>query len=139
VPSIIDTLNQEVMWYAQDGLPTPLESMDPGHMANLYHYLLRNADRLYQHKIWKEIRDSGSAEEVLAAYTQQQLPPGPEAWIRSTPFFLALYRRMRNHGSINPDSLAIEGGPNGQGREEQGGEEREARQVFYLGAGQSGA
>lgn len=120
------------MWYAQDGLPTPLDSMDPEHMTNLFHYLLRNADRLYQHKIWKDLRDSDSAEEVFAAYTQQQLPPGPEAWIRSTAFFRALHRRMMNHGSINPDSLELEGeSRNGQGQDTPAVE----RRILQLEAG----
>lgn len=140
MPSIIDTLDQEVMWYAQDGLPVPLQTMEPGHMVNLFKYLLRNAERLYEHKLWAEMKRLKGDE---AAFAQLQLPQDPEQWIQTTPFFRALKRRIMNYGSINPDSLTLEGASVGQRREEDRKEDRggalQDRQVFYLGAGQSGS
>lgn len=101
MPNIIDTLEQTKMWYCQDGMPMTLDEMEPSHKSNVLAFLLRRADNLYRHKVWRDAY-------LLGEDIGHQLPQDPVQWLTATPLMQELARRLNEEGSIEPDSLQIE-------------------------------
>lgn len=102
MPNIIDTLEQNAMWYCQDGMPIAMGEMEISHMRNVHAFLLRRVETLYRHKIWRDNQRGMDLDTMNRTITQD-----PESWLVATPFFQELESRIMRAGSIEPDSLQI--------------------------------
>lgn len=112
MPDIFKTLEQETMWYGQDGYPYRIEDMEQSHRINVVNFLRRRAVHMYERKLWREFRQmEGAPEDVFDQWMTQNersLPQGPEDWLNSTPLIRALERAIKVYDSIEPDKEALE-------------------------------
>jgi hypothetical protein len=112
VPSIIRTLEQEEMWYGEDGYPYVVEEMDQDHRVNVLRMLKRRAYQLLKQKLFDEIYNR-RPDDLLPSQIEAQirdktaLLSDPEAWLSERPFVIALERAIRNHGTIDGEVVEV--------------------------------
>lgn len=109
--SVIGVLEQEEMWYGQDGYPYRLSEMEQSHRYNVLRFLRRRAEHLYDRKDWLEFKRMGNApDDVFESFMRERersIGCDPLEWLNSRPLVLALERHIRLHESINPDSFEL--------------------------------
>jgi hypothetical protein len=113
MPSLFDTLEQDEMWYGQDGYPYVVDEMETSHIRNLIGFLQRRADNIYKRHQWHEARLMESApDDVFDGWMAEQrraIPSDPLEWLNRRPLMQKLERVLRLRESIEPDSLHLEG------------------------------
>lgn len=111
MPSMFETLEQEVMWYGQDGFPYVVDEMETSHIRNLIGFLQRRAPNLYARKDFYEFRIYKNApEEVFNEWMHMNgraIPEDPAEWLARRPLMQKLERILRQRESIEQDSLQI--------------------------------
>lgn len=103
MPSIVDTLEQDEWWYAQDGLPVRLADMELEYLENLLAYLRRGAARLLRHHLYREVyRLPFTREAEVAAWLRDQraLEDAPEAWLERRPLVTRLRHLILEYGTL---------------------------------------
>jgi len=123
MPSIVDTLEQDEWWYAQDGLPVRLADMELEYLENLLAYLRRGADRLWRHRLWAELsplfvrlgygrRDAAQLIAETLDRWSYSLPEPPEAWLERRPLVARLQHLILEYGTLEgelvPEPAAVE-------------------------------
>lgn len=98
MPNIVDTLKQDEMWYAQDGMPFRLTDMEPSHRFNVLAFLSRRAKNLMAHRDWQELL--GAPDEIIDQWAHQ-IDEDPQKWLARQPLVQELVRLCRIDGSID--------------------------------------
>jgi hypothetical protein len=92
-------LRQSAVWQTRDGMPIPLDEMDPQHRANTLRFLRRRADYLRTAYYWVAGRIFAEApDEVWAQHEQDMtlaLEPPAAAWLETKPLIIELARLVR--------------------------------------------
>lgn len=111
MPSIIDTLEQDEWWYAQDGMPVRVADMEHAYVMNLLAFLRRGAVRLYRHALWRELQqiDREDIHSIRVREWGRQLPEDPAAWLERRPLVRVLEHRLRLFGSVDGDVVTVMG------------------------------
>lgn len=113
MPNIIQVLEQETMWYGQDGYPYYLDEMDQDHRWNVLLMLKRRAKQLAKQRLWLDERQSlGSrtrtpADNQRLLEAERAIEADPLVWLRSRPFMIALEKAIRDHGTIDGEVIDV--------------------------------
>jgi hypothetical protein len=87
-------LDQDKIWQTRDGMPIPLERMDPGHRSATLAFLRRRADYLAEAYAFCELRTFANApDEVFTDWISQNeraLKDGAQAWLERRPLIQRL-------------------------------------------------
>ena len=135
MPSIVETLEQEVFWFGQDGRPYLIESadqsctceypyegapqaghhpncmlmtpvMEQSHRINVLHFLRRRAPQLQAHWVWFFMKNAAVVSDAI----QAQILDNPDQWLMRRPFMQALVRAILREGSIDMELLELPAG-----------------------------
>jgi hypothetical protein len=109
MPSILNTLEQEEMWYGQDGFPYRIDEMETSHIYNVLAFLRRRAKNLYDRHTWAEIMSDDFEDCPMSEIAVPQVPDKPEEWLERKPLIRKFERLLKLRDSIEPDTLSIEG------------------------------
>lgn len=108
---MFETLEQEEMWYGEDGYPYRVAEMEQSHRHNVLRFLRRRAKNLYMRKEWREFRDLLDApDDVVNSFIQESarsIRCDPLEWLNSRPLVRSLERHIRLHDAINPDAFEL--------------------------------
>lgn len=113
MPILLETLEQEEMWYGEDGFPYRIEDMEQSHRINVVNFLRRRAENIYLRHQWVEARMMANApDDVQDAYDAEMrrtLNDKPEEWLMRRPLIQALQRAIARHNTI--DGEVVDGRP----------------------------
>jgi len=91
MPRIIETLEQEEMWYGQDGRPYRVTEMETSHVVNVLAFLRRRADDLARHAAWYEVSHAPLSRQLeIIDRWRGELGDDPVAWLERRPLVKAL-------------------------------------------------
>jgi hypothetical protein len=117
MPNMIETLEQEEIWYGQDGFPYRVDEMETSHIANVIGFLTRRAHNLYERRLWQERRLMENVpEEIFNEWLREQqniISSNPDEWLKQRPLIQKLERVLRQRESIAPDMAQL-GASDGQ-------------------------
>lgn len=112
MPSLHEVLDQEVMWYGQDGFPYKVAEMEQSHRINVQAFLRRRAKNIYLRHQWLEFHFMQDApEDVFNAWMRENertLNSDPEEWLNRTPFMQALERAIKNDNTVDGEIVTHE-------------------------------
>jgi hypothetical protein len=105
--NILEVLEQEEMWYGQDGRPYRIEDMSQAHRLNVLAFLRRRAQELYAHKHWSEAEEIGRTSD---GWFVGALPitENPTNWLNRQPLMASLEAAVRNHNTIDGEVITTE-------------------------------
>ena len=93
----LDLLEQDAVWRTCDGRVVEVETMDPGHRANVLRLLERMAGELYRDRLVEAVESFRYQE--LAVVRARELEPffssQPERWVQDWLERQPLVRRLR--------------------------------------------
>lgn len=97
IRNYFDLLEQDEVWFTEDGTPIPLPDMDPDHRSNLIGFLIRNAFA-YKMAYWWSIplpRMNGEmaqldTEQAWEEWSEEVLYKDPVEFIQGTALYKAL-------------------------------------------------
>lgn len=91
MPRIIETLEQEELWYGQDGRPYRVVEMETSHVVNVLAFLRRRADDLVRHEAWYEVNRAPLDEQrAILERWRGVIQDDPAAWLERRPLIKAL-------------------------------------------------
>lgn len=91
MPRIIETLEQEEMWYGQDGLPYRIKEMELSHVVNVLAFLRRRADDLVRHEAWYQVNHAPLDEQrAILERWRHVIQDDTAAWLERRPLIKAL-------------------------------------------------
>lgn len=112
MPSLLETLQQDVMWYGQDGYPYRIDAMEQAHRVNVLAFLRRRATNLHTRWVWREERVMLDApDQVFNAWYAERcrmIEDHSLEWLNRRPLVRALERAVRLHDSIDAEQLELE-------------------------------
>jgi hypothetical protein len=102
MPSIVETLEQEEMWYGQDGFPYRVTDMETSHVVNVLAFLRRRAPQLQRHRAWWDALNQRATE-------WQSLEDNPAAWLERRPLVKALKYELLLRGTVDAEVVDVRG------------------------------
>lgn len=110
MPRIIETLEQEEMWYGQDGKPYRVAEMETSHVVNVLAFLRRRADSLVRHEAWYEVNRAPLDDQLhILLRWRRVIEDDPAAWLERRPLIAALERELRNRGAVDGEIVPVRG------------------------------
>jgi hypothetical protein len=113
MPNLISILEQDEVWYGQDGFPYYIAEMGTSHIVNVLAFLRRRADNIYERKQWLEMRHMENAPEEVwndwVRQNQNSIPSDPLEWLNNRPLMQRFEQELKLRTAIEPDTLQIEG------------------------------
>src|SRR4051812_16844680 len=110
MPSIVETLEQEEMWYGQDGLPYRVAEMETSHVVNVLAFLRRRRGDLLRHEVWYELSHAPLVEQrgILERW-RTELSDDPAAWLERRPLVKALKYELLLRGTVDAEVVDVWG------------------------------
>jgi len=102
MPSIVETLEQEKMWYGQDGRPYLIEEMELSHVVNTLAFLRRRAPDLQRHRAWWDALNQHATQ-------WQGLEDDPAVWLERRPLIKALKYELLLRGTVDGEVVDVRG------------------------------
>jgi hypothetical protein len=117
MPDIFSTLEQEEMWYGQDGYPYRIAEMETSHVYNVVNFLVRRAKALKERYEWRMAQFAATlggemAQDDADRAMRRLIDQAAEDWLENMPLMERLRRELKLRDSITPDQLHITSGPN---------------------------
>lgn len=110
MPRIIETLEQEEMWYGQDGRPYLIAEMETSHVSNVLAFLRRRADDLVRHEAWYEVnRASLNEQRAILERWRTVIQDDPASWLKRRPLVRALEHELRRRGTVDGEVVEVAG------------------------------
>lgn len=111
MPRLLDTLEQEEMWYGEDSFPYRIEEMETGHIKNVIAFLQRRAENIYKRHRYLEECAAIALGEPFDEWNSGpiRIDSNPLEWLNNRPLLQKLVRTLRLRESIEPDMLQVEG------------------------------
>lgn len=107
---LLETLEQEEMWYGEDGFPYHIEDMEQSHRINVVNFLKRRAQNIYlRHQYAEMCMISRAPDDVQMAYEAKMrrlLDDDPVEWLMRRPLMQALQRAISRHNTVDGEVVS---------------------------------
>lgn len=107
---LVEILEQEEMWYGQDGFPYRIEDMEQSHRINVVNFLKRRAQNIYLRHQWAEFMQMYHApQDVFDSWMSANMytiNDDPEEWLMRRPLIQALQRAIAKHNTIDGEVVS---------------------------------
>lgn len=110
MPSIVETLEQEEMWYGQDGFPYRVAEMELSHVTNVLAFLRRRADDLLARRRWYESvmeRRYGKCDD--GCWHPTGIEDSAAAWLERRPLVKALKYELVLRDTVDGEVVDVKG------------------------------
>lgn len=112
MPSILETLEQEEMWYGQDGFPYRVAEMELSHVVNVLAFLRRRAIQLAAQRDWHDLRDAAFTYEngrPIDVHIENSVGDDPAAWLERRPLVKALKYELLLRDTVDGEVVDVRG------------------------------
>jgi len=105
---LLQTLEQDKMWYGEDGFPYVIEEMETSHIENVIRFLGRRAKNIYRRHRWAEER-AAIALDVEWNAGPVQIESDALEWLAQRPLLQKLEQVLKVRQALTVEPLQLEG------------------------------
>jgi hypothetical protein len=112
---IIETLDQEIMWYGKYGQPYVVDTMETSHIQNVLDMLRHKSYSLFQQELWLERQNLarfGATGQQIALFDKERMRLCDEtdtlAWLNAKPLIQRLEHVLRLRESVDGEVVNTE-------------------------------